>query len=219
MKNSRAISPFHDLGFKIRFANESHKEILAGLIRDFFDFEPKRIEIVNPYDIKAYIEKLKNGEDFNVLRQTLRDVTARLETADFTAEVQVKQNRYYDRRSVYYGCSAFCGNYNKPVTEETRAEAGDHSRYASLRPLIALNILDEPYFGDAHPLRVFRLHDPERGLTLEPRYLSIGYFEPGKRGKDEELTQNQIYWRDHFLGLPAPPEAPGYIREAASLLD
>jgi hypothetical protein len=48
MNNSRAISPFHDLGFKLRFANESHKEILAGLIRDFFDFEPKRIEIVNP---------------------------------------------------------------------------------------------------------------------------------------------------------------------------
>jgi predicted transcriptional regulator len=214
------ISPWNDLAFKMSFANESHPDILAGLIRDFFGFEPKSIKIVNPYDIKAYIEKRRNGEEYSVLRETLRDVTAQLATEDFTAEVQVKRNIYFGKRSVYYGCNGYCGNYNKPPETGIEVATADaYTKYASLRPIYTLNILDEKYFEDAHPLRIFRLHDPMRGLTFEPSYLNFGYFEPSKAECTNELTENQGYWRDHFLGESISPKAPNYIREAAELLE
>ncbi|MDR3304823.1 MAG: Rpn family recombination-promoting nuclease/putative transposase [Clostridiales Family XIII bacterium] len=97
------VSPLNDLAFKKVFSSESNKDILAGLICDFLGFQPKEITITNPYDIKVYAERLReNGGDISVLRQTLRDVGARLETADFTAEVQVGKDSYFDVRSLKY---------------------------------------------------------------------------------------------------------------------
>jgi hypothetical protein len=95
----------------------------------------------------------------------------------------------------------------------------DSSKYESLRPVYALNILDEQYFEDTIPLRIFQFHDPKRGLTLEPSYLNIGYFEPGKAKSGDALTDHQAFWRDHFLGHHISAKAPNYIREAAELLE
>jgi len=39
------------------------------------------------------------------------------------------------------------------------------------------------------------------------------------RNKSVFLTDNQLYWRDYFLDKDLPPEAPDYIRHAASIIE
>ena len=53
------ISPTNDLAFKKVLASEENKDILGGLINDFFDVVAEEIVIENPYSIEAYIEHVK----------------------------------------------------------------------------------------------------------------------------------------------------------------
>jgi predicted transposase/invertase (TIGR01784 family) len=212
--NGRVVSALNDLAFKKAFSSENNVDVLAGLIQDFFGFRPKEITISNPYSIKTYEEKLRQG-DIRVLRETLRDVGARLETADFFAELQVQKENYFDVRSIYYPMDRFCGNYNAARLTDTGYEP-KRSRYASLRPVYTLNILGHRFFGDEDALRIFGLYDAQRRKAFEREYLKIAYFEIGKRNIE---TEHQRYWRDYFLNRPISEKAPDYIRKAARTID
>ena len=50
-------------------ASKERKDILAGLIGDFFNVEVEELAIENPYSIAAYKELVK-GEEISVLRNT-----------------------------------------------------------------------------------------------------------------------------------------------------
>ena len=58
----KRISPTNDLAFKKVLASEENKDILGGLINDFFDVTAEEIVIENPYSIASYIEHVKGGE-------------------------------------------------------------------------------------------------------------------------------------------------------------
>ena len=90
------------------------------------------------------------------------------------------------------------------------------SRYASLRPVYALNIVKRNLFPDELPLRVFGLYDAKRGKSLDRDWICVAYFELMKPHVE---TGRQGYWRDYFLGGALPDSAPDYIRKAAKLLD
>jgi len=50
------IPPTNDLGFKKTFSSPENKDVLQGLIGDFFDLwiPLDEINITTPYDIKSY---------------------------------------------------------------------------------------------------------------------------------------------------------------------
>ena len=209
------ISPTGDLGFKKVLASEENKDILSGFITDFFTVIPEELTIHNPYSIDICREFTKNGTDINVLRQTLRDITASFKTGDFIAELQVRKTRHFDKRMIYYPLRRFCDNYNIPDRVET-GEDGRLNRYSSLRTVYSLAVLGYNHYpDDGDALRILELYDPVRrkhGSDL----LKIGVFELKKPNIE---TVNQKHWRDYFLTGIVPPEAPDYIKRASQIID
>jgi len=224
----KRLSALGDLIFHKTFSSPENVDILAGLARDIFGVETKSITILDPYDIKVYMEQRKESNfSENRLRHTRKDIKARFETADFTAELQVGKDDFFVPRSLKYAFDTFTENYNEALREGVarkdedtllfeEEEAAILSRYASLRPVYALNIVNFNLFHDEAPLRVFSLYDPKRGKSLDREWLHVGYFEISKPGAE---TERQGWWRDYFLGNPLPERAPVYIRKAAKLLD
>jgi predicted transposase/invertase (TIGR01784 family) len=200
-------------------ASEENKDILAGLIHDFFQLKinAEDITIKNPYSIKAYKELIADSEhSIMKLRQTLKDVGASLSSLDLTAEVQVNKDDFFGERTVYYTFDLYCGNLNKQDSMKLDAK-GDLIRYSSLRPVYSLNILKYNHFiEDDDAFRNFLLYDPERNKAFDDGYVRIAFFELNKSHVE---TQNQQYWKEYFLGNEPPDRAPEYIKKAARIID
>jgi len=134
------ISPTSDLGFKKSLSSPESKDVLQGLIGDFFGVRPvlDDITITSPYSIKAYKELLKqaDGTERSVtkLRQTIMDVSADFKVAGFGAEIQISKSTYFSKRSIYYACDSFCANYNRPGEMEQDYD-GSFLFYSSLKPI------------------------------------------------------------------------------------
>jgi hypothetical protein len=222
------VSPTNDLAFKKTFTEECNKDVLHGLICDFFDFQPALtlddISITSPYNIKAYEEDLrrvKDNEEINeetreTLRQTIHDITADIKSAGFGAELQIRKGIYFSARSIYLACSRFCANYNVPG-KIIYGSDGKPIRYSSLKPVYMLNILGYGHFQeDDDALRVFTLYDSKRLKAFEREYITIAYFE---LMKDNIETPNQKHWRAFFRTGKAADNAPEYIKKAARVID
>jgi hypothetical protein len=149
--NLYKISPTGDLAFKKVLASEENKDILRGLIKDFYFFVISEDDLVieNPYSIDTYKEYVEDKE-VSILRHTakdiavsfnpLKDVAASLKRADFIMEMQIKKARFFEERFLYYPFMRFCQNYGKVGFMETGSD-GKLNRYSSLRPVYALNII------------------------------------------------------------------------------
>gem|GEM_PF-868792 len=208
------ISPTGDLAFKKVLASEENKDVLAGLIGDFFNVEVEELAIENPYSIDAYMELIK-GEEITVLRNTLKDVAATFKTADFVSECQIKKTRFYTERSLLYPLERFCRNYDK--SEHMQIDkSGRPNRYSGMKPVYSLNILGYNHFDDEDALRIFELYDPERNKGFEKCLLRLGYFELKKPNVE---TQNQKHWHDYFNTGAVSPDAPEYIQKAGRIID
>ena len=216
------ISPTSDLGFKKITSEPSNKDVLRGIIGDFFDLwiPLDEINVTAPYDIKSYEEYLRRlggGEEISEsLRQTVQDVAADIKIADIGAEVQVRRDAYFSQRSLYYACTRFCSNYNLPGKMVYRYD-GKPIRYSSLKPVYILSILGCPHFiDDEDALRVFTLFDRKRGKAFEIEYLTVAFFELSKNNIE---TVNQRHWKTFFQNGAAPEGAPEYIKKAARVID
>ena len=202
------VNPTNDLAFKKVLGSSENVHILGGLYKDFYFIEPKGLAIENPYSIKAYKEFLRNKEVFR-LRQTISDIAATMTWADYRSELQVRKDKYYDERSLYYPLDRFISRY--------RIVAGENSGYARLRPIYSLNILGYNHFTeDDDALRIFRLYDPVRGKGAKKDLLYLGHFELLKSNVE---TDNQRDWQNYFLQRPLSSTAPDYIREALHIIE
>ncbi|MDR0875360.1 MAG: Rpn family recombination-promoting nuclease/putative transposase [Clostridiales Family XIII bacterium] len=209
MANDR-IAPLGDLAFKKVLSSNTNKDILTGLIHDFFGFTPKKVTIKKPYTIESYTLEYEKGLAKNGLRYTERDIAAYLETADFIAEAQINKEIFFEKRASYYAFMDYCDNYG-----ELRGDIGDHSKYEGLCPVYSLNILQNNYYKDEHPFRVFRLCDQERGIVPEENPVYIAFFE---LKKDNEISKEMGFWRHYFLTGEASDGAPAYIAKAAEVI-
>jgi len=198
------IKATKDLAFKKVFSSTGNEHILAGLVEDFFGFEPKDISITSPYNIQRYYKMLKNGE-YAELKFTLNDISARMSNGEFITEMQVRKQDTYSSRVLYYAFSRFCANYDK---------AG--GKYKDLNPVYTLSILEESFFADDKATKVFRLYDDCVNIAMDREYLTVGFFELAK--KEGFRNRHQEYWRKYFLGERLPDDAPGYIRRAEELI-
>ena len=216
------IKPTSDLGFKKITSEETNKDVLQGIIGDFFNLwiPLDEINVTVPYDIRSYEEYLKQlsgGETISEkLRQTIQDVAADITIADFGAEIQVKADRFFTLRSLYLAFARFCSNYNLPGKMVYRYD-GTPIRYSSLKPMYYLNILGYPHFtGDDDALRILTFNDSVRNKSLDREYMTIAYFELDKNNIE---TVNQGYWKTFFKTGEAPDQAPEYIKKAARVIE
>ena len=209
----KKVSRTNDLAFKKAFSTDGTNDPLIGLAKDLLDIEIKDLVFKQPYSISEYI-KIINKKGLFAFQQTIRDVSADIITdkaANLVSELQVRRTKGFDGRSLYYPAVTFTENYNQ-----------DSKKYSALRPVYGINILgfnmferDKDGNKDKDGIRQFEFWD-RRHNTGFPIEFIIAYFE---YKKTVFLTDNQLYWRDYFLDKDLPPEAPEYIRHAASIIE
>jgi hypothetical protein len=201
--------------FKKLMASEEHKDILGGLIADTLGIIPEDLTIISPYSIELCKELLV-VEDVNKLRYTLRDIAATFKTGDFVSELQIRRMQHFHERLLYYPLRRFCDNYGAKGRVTFGAD-GKPNLYSSLRPVFALNILEQSHYDeDDDALRIFELYDPIRNKRFGKDLLKIGCFELNKVNIE---TENQKHWRDLFMSKQVGDNAPDYIKKASEVVD
>jgi len=207
MEKEKRIKPTGDLAFKKVFGTIGNEDIIEGLIEDFFDIKPKEIVIKNPYDIKAYSKlDVKTGEEYVILRQTLKDVGATFSAGDFTAEMQIQSTDTFGKRMLYYPFSLFCSNHDAKGT-----------KYDDLIPVYAINILTESYFKQSGCVKRFAFFDEYSGKPMEEQYIKIACLE--LRKESGYYNKHQEYWGKYFNGNEIPKESPDYIKKAEQIIE
>jgi len=215
MPEPKRIPPTNDLMFKKLMASEENKDILFGLITDFLGIIPKDLTIISPYSIEL-CKELLGADDVNKMRYTLRDVAASFKTGDFVSELQIRKTQHFHERLLYYPFRRFCENYGAKGRVTIGAD-GKPNLYSSLRPVYALNILEQSHYNeDDEALRIFELYDPTRNKRFGKDLLKIGCFELNKVIIE---TENQEHWRDFFMSKKIKDNAPDYIKKANEVID
>ena len=206
--------PTHDLAFKKLLASPDHMTVAQGFIETFFALKVDLVDITitNPY---AIVGNPEETADRRRLIQTFRDITYTVGLADVTVELQVRRRTHFEARALYYACNLFNRHYH-----ETDPDTPDRDQYyASLRPVYSLNVLEYLHFDCAHAVHMFDLADalwPEEQLRLG--WLKVGFVEIA-RTKTEFKAETQRLWCDFLASGQAPPGAPDYLREAASMIN
>ena len=215
MAEPKRIPPTNDLMFKKLMASEENKDILGGLITDVLGIIPEDLKIISPYSIEL-CKELLGDEDVNKLRYTLRDIAASFKMGDFVSELQIRKTQHFHERLLYYPLKRFCENYGAKG-QVTFGTDGKPNLYSSLRPVFALNILEQSHYDeDNDALRVFELYDPIRHKRFGKDLLKIGCFELNKLNIE---TTNQKHWRDFFMSKEISKDAPNYIKKANEVID
>jgi predicted transposase/invertase (TIGR01784 family) len=212
----KRISPTGDLAFKKVLASDENKDILCGLINDFFNVNVTvdEITIKNPYNIKEYRELIKDN-NVSILRETIKDVSASFKCFDFISEMQIKKMNFFSERVLFYTFERYSQNYNS--IELMKCDGtGKPNKYSGLRPVYALNILGYSHFCDDDALRIFELYDPKRNKHYDKDLLFIGFFELLKPNVE---TKNQRHWRDYFINGEVDVNAPDYILKASRIIE
>jgi predicted transposase/invertase (TIGR01784 family) len=210
------IPATNDLALRKVLASEENKDILRGLVHDFFKLELELEDIVldRPYSIKDYREIDKQGNEALVLRQTVPDITASFVCANFTAELQIVKDTWFSVRSLYYAFDCFCSGYNKL---DAGTDTSKSMRFSTLKPVYALNILGFNHFAeDDDALRIFELYDVDRHKAFDREYVKLAYFELKKNNVE---TENQRHWRDYFTTGEVADDAPDYIKKASHIIE
>jgi len=209
----KTISRTNDLAYKKAFSTDGNTAPLIGLANDILDITIVKLNFKQPYSISDFAQAI-NRDGLIGLTETIKDISASIVTekdANLVNELQVRKTSDFASRSLYYPTVTFAENYNK-----------DGNKYGDLKPMYGINILGfkmfkKDKFGktDRDGIRQFEFWDRrhETGFPLE---FIIAYYE---YTKSKFLTQNQLYWRDYFMDRPIPPEAPGYIKDAARVVE
>jgi predicted transposase/invertase (TIGR01784 family) len=212
------IPSTNDLAFKKTFSSEQHKNIIVGFVGDFLGIhvDESDISIDNPYSIKSYMELL-DTDIFDTksvesktrilkLRQTIHDISMSIKSSDVIIELQVRKERYFSKRSLYYAYDKYCSHYN---------EGDGNSRYSWLCPVYSINILGYNHFKGDKAFHYFRLYDKKNEEALDSESVEVCYFELKKQNTDTERQRN---WQEYFLTGVVPDDAPDYLKDAAEML-
>ena len=104
----KRVLPTNDLAFRKAFAPPGNEDILQGIIGDFFEIRPALLDITItvPYSIESYKDVFKPEDGVEVwaakLRETVRDISADINSADFGAELQIRKETFFTERSLHY---------------------------------------------------------------------------------------------------------------------
>lgn len=177
-KTTRYINPMIDVGFKLIFGQEKHKRLIKGLLENVFDLEINELSFTSiehigesPEERNAYFDLQCHSEDIG----------------DFIVEVQVKEQKYFADRALFYSTI--------PIKSQAPKGTWDYH----LKPVYFLGLLNfdlpsqskkEEGWVHHYSLR----NDETNGLLTESiRYI---FMEVGPFNKKEEEC---ISFQDRFL--------------------
>jgi len=130
----------------------------------------------------------------------------------FATELQTTPIKHYERRVFHHASLKARSDYGR-IKDTSKSD----SKYATLQPMIALNILTYTHFNVREALHYFRLYDVEhQKYTTDPHRYTEVYFEVNK--KDEQLSDNLKQWQYFFQTGETLANAPAYIKEWEEML-
>ncbi len=207
--NQKIVLPTNDLSFKKVFSTPENKDILIGIINDFYGLEIVDVQIENPYSIE---ELNKHFEKNGYFKTEVDSICTASDNSKFTLEMQVEKLEYFVERSLYYLFTKYCSNYGNE-----KLMISKRSKYSSLFPTYSINILNYEYFLDDAAIHQFTLYDKKHKIKLADKNLiTLGYFELPK--DDDSLNQNLRYWKEYFKSGKADENAPDYIKKAGEII-
>jgi predicted transposase/invertase (TIGR01784 family) len=197
--------PTNDLIARKVFGDNDNKELIQGILFDFFNKEVKveDITLTNPFNIDRYKQKLlEDPMKESVYRQTIVDIVVSTKDSTFILEIQVAKQDYFFKRSLFYVAKEYMKNYTD-------------SNYQNLIPVYSLSVLSESFFADTRSNRRFGLVDLETHELMPEDLIQLGFFEFNKSAIKEG---NLKHWQSFFQTGVVSNDAPAYILKAANAI-
>ncbi|MGX7091263.1 Rpn family recombination-promoting nuclease/putative transposase [Hutsoniella sourekii] len=218
-----------DLIFKKVFTENGNERILKKFIETVLGRTFARIQVGNPYTVKAYqaqFEALKEKGRLKALLVTIVDIKAWTQEGEVVlVEMQRQATPYYFERALLYACQAYSENYG-------RIHQAEGNKYANLKAVYQINVTQFNLFG--------------RGSqALEPvEFYASNYHEPinhlwqqtSSRGQKRDLQAIYLYffslvsdqfaqgqedlkaWQSFFLTNQVPADAPAELQAASRIV-
>ena len=161
MADERQLSPLVDILFKRLFGDEERTDILIAFLNGIFEDAgaPRvtSVQLLNPY-----IDKDALTDKMSVL-----DIVARTDQAILIdIEIQIRNTGEMRERSLYYWAKLYEGQLHESDT------------YHTLRPTIAINVLDFVEIPNDRVHNVFQLRNQDGALFTD--HLTLHFLEVPK---------------------------------------
>ncbi len=177
------IKPYSDIFVKYLFGSKGHEDILLSFINDVREDASlpriKQVEILNPFNIKSFIEE----------KGSILDVKATDESGRwYNVEIQATGNSSFKHRALFYWAKLY----------SSQLEVGQI--YSVLQPAISINLLNfnlirenDKYHNIFH---ITNVNDAELVLT---DHLNIHFIELSKFPKELRKMKNHLeIWLYYF---------------------
>ncbi|MCL1990635.1 MAG: PD-(D/E)XK nuclease family transposase [Defluviitaleaceae bacterium] len=210
----KVILPTNDLNFKRLFASPELIHISEGFLQDLAAYDPlgglriSALSIETPYNFQE-VNQLRSHHE-HLLLNTEVDYACRDENGSrFLLEMQKRDQTYLEERVAYNIGQKFAQHYAR-TTDKTQ------SKYANLKPVIGVIILEDNHFKDEIAIRFLRPYDFRHQVYKNNLNLGLEiYVEINK--DTSKLPKNLQLWLAYFKTGRVPEEAPSYLQEAATM--
>ena len=212
----KVILPTNDLNFKRLFASPELIHISKGFLQDLVAYDPldslhiASLEIETPYNFQE-VNRLRTDHTQGILSTEVDYACQDQNGVRFLLEMQKRDKTYLEERVVYNISQKFTQLY---------ANVQDRyaSKYSSLKPVIAVIILEDNHFKDDIAIRFLRPYDTR--YDVHKKNLNLGLEIYIELNKDiSRLPENLQLWITYFKTGSVPEEAPHYLQEAAEMIE
>ena len=176
------INPRNDYAFRRIFGDQKHSAILISFLNAVLHFPAGRrvqqVELLDPRQTPGSKE----------LKETVVDIRATDERGrQFIVEMQLEQQRHFDRRAIYYSAKAYTGQIGRP------------SDFDLLQPAYFIGVLDFEAIAGAHWLTSWRFQSNETTDDRFMNWLTFCFIELPKFDKQEDELTGVVEKWGYFL--------------------
>jgi len=215
-KTQQVILPTNDLNFKRVFASPEHIEISKGFLQDLAAYDPlgfleiTHVRIETPYNFQE-VNRLSAEHDRDMMLTEVDYACYDESGIRFMLEMQKKDQSYLEERVAYNVGQKYAQLYaNDPDSKAPK--------YVSLKPVIAVIILEANHFDDEIAVRFLRPYDSR--FNVYKKNLNLGLEIYVELNKDtSQLPTNLQLWIEYFKTGKVCEEAPCYLQEAAKMVE
>jgi len=216
-EKNKVILPTNDLNFKRVFASPDHINISRGFLQDLAAYDPlgklqiTELSIETPYNFQE-VNQLIAEHEYGILLTEVDYACYDENGIRFVLEMQKRDLSYLEERMTYNVGQKFAQHYASDPDPRK-------SKYVSLRPVVAIVILEDNHFKeDDIAIRFLRPHDAR--FDVYKKNLGLGleiYIELNKDAS--KLPEKLQLWIQYFKTGIVPEEAPSYLQEAAKMIE
>lgn len=184
MKESKFLNPRNDAAFRRTFGSERYKHILILFINDILGFEGNsKIEEV------AFLPAVQDPE-ISSKKTSIVDVLCKDgKGVQYIIEMQVAQDKGFEKRALYYASKAYIRQLDKGVKE-----------YASLKEVIFIAITDYIVFPEKAAYKSDHIILDKETHDHDMKDISFTFIELPKYTKDKstKLSNKVEQWCRYF---------------------